>query len=153
MSILKTLKLTAATRENPSHSFRTKILSYLDEQKALAEAELAGTTFTATKSIMRTDESGQKQHFELPRKVRKGWFTDAGGKLHFHIRYGAKPLELAKGLNAVQVPDLNDLPTIIATIIEATQAGELDPQITAAIAERRANFKPAGKGEIQAASG
>lgn len=145
MSILKTLKLTAASRENPSQAFRAKILSYLVEQKALAEAELTGAAYKATKYVTRIDETGQKRHIEVPRKVRKGWFTDAGGKLHFHIRYGTKPLELAKGLNAVQVPDLNDLPTIITTIIEATHAGELDPQIIAAISERRANFKSTEK--------
>lgn len=48
MSILKSLKLAAAAPANPAtseHGFRTKLLRYLAEQKALAEAEIAGTAF------------------------------------------------------------------------------------------------------------
>lgn len=147
MSILKTLKLTAATRSNPSpeRNLRTKVLSWLNEQKALAEAEIAGTPFNATRIMTRTNDAGEKVRVEAPRHVRKGWFTDATGKMFFQIRYGAKPLEFAKGMNAVEVEDLNDVPVIICSIIEAINAGELDLQINVARDARRANFKPKAK--------
>ena len=61
MSILKTLKLAAATPANPGASefgFREKLLRYLNEQKALAEAEIAGTQFSATRKVTRTNEAG-----------------------------------------------------------------------------------------------
>ena len=48
-------------------------------------------------------------------------------------------------MNAVAVDNLADVPVIIGSIIEAINAGELDPQLTAAIAERKANFKPKAK--------
>ncbi|NIJ39524.1 hypothetical protein FHR22_004274 [Sphingopyxis panaciterrae] len=148
MSILKSLKLTAASPINPStsqHGFRVKLLRYLEEQKALAEAEIAGTTFTATKKVTRTNVEGEKIRVDAPRTVRKGWFTDASGKTFFQLRYGSKPLEFAKGMNAVEVQNLDELPDIIGSIIEAINAGELDPQLTTAIAERKANFKPKAK--------
>ncbi|AOF99549.1 hypothetical protein BSY18_3387 [Blastomonas sp. RAC04] len=148
MSILKSLKLTAATPTKPEtseHSFRTKLLRYLAEQQALAEAEIAGTPFQATKKVTRTNEAGEKVRVETARQVRKGWFTDASGKMFFQLRYGSKPLELAKGMNAVSVQDIKEVPVIIGSIIEAIHAGELDPQLTAAIAERKANFKPHAK--------
>ncbi|WP_294138256.1 hypothetical protein [Sphingomonas sp.] len=148
MSILKSLKLTAAAPANPGaseHGFRTKLLRYLAEQKALAEAEIAGTAFQATKKVTRTNEAGEKVRVEAARHVRKGWFTDASGKMFFQLRYGSKPLEFAKGMNAVSVQDINEVPVIIGSIIEAINAGELDPQLTAAIAERKANFKPKAK--------
>lgn len=80
MSILKTLKLTAAapTRAtSPEHSFRSKLLGYLAEQKALAEAEIGEMPFKATKKVTRTDEAGNKVRVDAPRHVRKGWFRES----------------------------------------------------------------------------
>ncbi|MCJ2189027.1 hypothetical protein [Novosphingobium beihaiensis] len=147
MSILKTLKLAAAQPSSATseQGIRTKLLSYLNEQKALAEAEISGTPFTATKMVTRTNEAGEKTRVEEPRHVRKGWFTNATGKMFFQVRYGSKPLELAKGMNAVEVPGISELPALIGSIIDAANAGELDPQLSAAIAERKANFKPRAK--------
>ncbi|EZP73673.1 hypothetical protein BV96_01116 [Sphingomonas paucimobilis] len=148
MSILKSLKLTAASPTNANareHGFRAKLLRYLEEQKAVAEAEIAGTTFIATKKVTRTNMEGEKIRVDAPRTVRKGWFTDASGKMFFQLRYGSKPLEFAKGMNAVAVEGLDEVPGIITSIIEAINAGELDPQLTSAIAERKANFKPKAK--------
>ena len=74
MSILKSLKLTAATPANPGaseHSFRTKLLRYLAEQRALAEAEIAGTPFQATKKVTRTNEAGEKVRVEAARAGSK----------------------------------------------------------------------------------
>ena len=144
MSILKTLKLTAAARNvtlTPEQVLRGKLVSYLNEQKALAEAEIGGAAFKATKRVTRTNEAGEKVRVDAPRHVRKGWFTDAAGKTFFQIRYGSKPLELAKGLNAVEVENIAALPTVIASIIEAVQAGELDTQAKAAIASRKVQRK------------
>lgn len=144
MSILKTLKLTAATRNaslTPEQVLRGKLVSYLNEQKALAEAEINDTPFTATKRVTRTNEAGEKVRVDAPRHVRKGWFTDAQGKMFFQIRYGSKPLELAKGMNAVEVENLAELPSMIVSIIDAINAGELDLQAKAANADRKAQRK------------
>lgn len=148
MSILKTLKLAAATPANPGASeygFRDKLVRYLNEQKALAEAEIAGTQFTVTRKVTRTNEAGEKVRVDAPRHVRRGWFTDASSKMFFQLRYGSRPIELAKGMNAIEVEGLADVPVIIGSIIDAINAGELDPQLTAARDARRANFKPRAK--------
>lgn len=148
MSILKSLKLATVTQVRAGASefaFRDKLLGYLEEQKALAEAEIAGTSFQATKRVTRTNDAGEKIRVEAPRTVRKGWFTDAQGKLFFQLRYGAKPLDFAKGMNAIEVADREALPGTIGSVIEAVNAGELDAQLKAAIAERKAAFKPRAK--------
>lgn len=148
MSILKTLKLATAARGNPASfefAFRVKVLNWLAEQKAMAEAEIAGTPFVATKKVTRKNAEGEDIRVDAPRKVRKGWFTDASGKMFFQIRYGSKPLEFAKGMNAVEVQNLDEVPSIIDSIITAINAGELDPQLNAARDSRRANFKPKSK--------
>ncbi|MBB3955941.1 hypothetical protein [Novosphingobium sediminicola] len=121
------------------------MLAYLTEQKALAEAEIDGTAFQATKRVTRTNDAGEKVRVDAPRHVSKGWFADPQGKLFFQLRYGAKPLEFAKGMNAVEVAERNALPTIITSVMEAVNAGELDGQLKAAIADRKAALKPRAK--------
>ncbi len=148
MSIAKTLKLTATIRNvtlTPEQVLRGKLVGYPNEQKALAEAEVGGTAFSATKRVSRTNEAGETVCGDAPRHVRKGWFTDAEGKMFFQVRYGSKLLELAKGMNAVEVENLVILPMFIASIIDAVNAGELDAQAKAAIAARKiqSNAKPA----------
>lgn len=144
MSILKTLKLATATPTNSATSqfgFRDKVLRYLEDQKALADAEIAGTQFTATRMVTRTNEAGDKVRVEIPRHVRKGWFVDTDDKMYFQIRYGNRPIELAKGMNAVEIEGLHALPTLMTQIVKAIENGELDPQLTAARDARKANFK------------
>ena len=144
MSILKTLKLTAATRNaplTPEQMLRGKLVSYLNEQKALAEAEIAGTSFVATKKVTRKNAEGENIRVDAPRHIRKGWFVDAEGKMFFQLRYGSKPLEFTKGMNAVEVENLAELPSLIASIIEAINAGELDVQAKAANADRKTQRK------------
>lgn len=136
MSILKTLKLATVARGYPSGSeleFRAKVLAYLAEQKTLAEAEIAGVPFHMTRRVTVED-------IDTSTKIRKGWFTDASGKMFFQILYGPKALEFSKGMNAIEVDGLNGLPDIIASIIQAINAGELDPQLSDA--RNRAAFKP-----------
>ena len=43
---------------------RSKMASYLNEQKALAEAEVGGTAFSATKRVTRTNDAGEKVRVE-----------------------------------------------------------------------------------------
>jgi len=144
MSILKTLKLTAAARNaplTPEQMLRGKLVRYLNEQKALAEAEISGTPFVATKKVTRKNAEGENIRVDAPRHVRKGWFTDTQGKMFFQIRYGSKPIELAKGMNAVEIENLAELPSLIVSIIDAINAGELDVQAKAANADRKAQRK------------
>jgi len=144
MSVLKKLKLSNAAPvhvADPKQNARAKLLRHLQEQKAVAQAEIEGQPYTATKVVFRTGENGQRVRGEAPRHVRRGWFRDAAGELFFQPRYGGKPLNLGKGMTSIEVGKLDALPAVIDALIEATNAGELDETLTAAAAERRANFR------------
>jgi hypothetical protein len=143
MSMLKTLKLVAAkpAPANATDRNREKLVRYLNEQKALVTAQLAGQPFGATRIVTRKDEAGNRTRVEAPRHVRRGWFTDANGALFFSVRYGAKPLELAKGMTAIAVEKLDALPGVIDTLVSAVEAGELDSVVAAAANDRQRNFK------------
>jgi hypothetical protein len=148
MSVLKKLKLSNTAPmhvADPKQNARMKLLRYLQEQKALAQADLEGRAYSATKVVFHTGENGQRVRAEAPRHVRRGWFRDAAGLLFFQARYGNKSLDLGKGMSSVEVGNLEALLPVIDALVEATNAGELDEALTAAAIERRANFKRRAK--------
>ncbi|MDR6103014.1 hypothetical protein QE369_003211 [Agrobacterium larrymoorei] len=140
MSHLKALKLTSAVpvraTVDPVQRAREKMIATLVEQKQMAEAKIAGQVFAPTHLVRRKNADGQRVEVETLKRVRQGWFTDGNGKVFFAIRYAGKPIEFAKDKNAVEAGELSALPKIIDTLIEAVRGGELDPQLTAAAAER-----------------
>ena len=148
MSILKTLKLTTAqpvrTSNDPVERARNKVIAALAEQKAMAEAQLAGQHYVPTHMVWRKNEDGQRVQVETPKRLRAGWFVDASGQTFFGLRYAGKPIEFAKDKNAVAVGELTALPSILDTLTDAVRAGELDAQLAAAAAERGHMLRKAG---------
>lgn len=140
MSILKTLKLTTAqpvrTSNDPVERARNKVIAALAEQKAMAEAKIAGQHYAPTHMVWRKNEAGERVRVETPKRLRAGWFVDASGQTFFSLRYAGKPIEFAKDKNAVAVAELAELPGIIDTLSDAVRAGELDAQLTEAAAAR-----------------
>ncbi|NMA96771.1 MAG: hypothetical protein GX970_01465 [Phyllobacteriaceae bacterium] len=140
MSILKNLTLTTAqpvrANADPVQRARDKVISALAEQKAMAEAKIAGQHYAPTHMVWRKNEAGERVQVETPKRLRAGWFTDASGQTFFALRYAGKPIEFAKGKNAIAVGELKTLPMILDTLTQAVRAGELDAQLAAAAEAR-----------------
>ncbi len=140
MSHLKGLKLAQAlpvrATNDPVARAREKMVAALIEQKQMAEARIAGQAFTPTHIVRRKNAEGQRVEVETSKRLRRGWFTDAAGKVFFALRYAGKVIDFAKDKNAIEVGELAALPKIIDTLIEAVRAGELDAQLIAAAVER-----------------
>ena len=147
MSLLKSLKLSGAKPRSqpasPQERNREKLRGYLAEQRALVEATVAGKPYAAVRTVTKTDDAGNRTRVEVPRNVRKGWFTGDGGKVYFQLRYGGKPLELAKGMPAVEAEGLAAVGPIIDTLDQAVLAGEFDAAVAAAAQARAATMKTA----------
>jgi hypothetical protein len=141
---LAQLKLTAAkkpTHISPALQRRHKLLRRIDEQIALATAQLNGSTYTATRLRSYTDaETGLRKTAELPKTVKAWSFVADNGKLCVQIRYGARVLELARGKSAVEVSSAKDLVPTFELIKQAVLNGELDTQIEAASIALRNGF-------------
>lgn len=148
MSILKKLTLTTAqpvrASNDPVERARNKVIAALVEQKAMVEAKLAGQHYAPTHMVSRKNGEGQRVQVETPKRLRAGWFVDASGQTFFALRYAGKPIEFAKDKNAIAVGELSALPAIIDTLTEAVRAGELDPQLAKAAAERGHMLRKAG---------
>lgn len=147
MSLLKSLKLSAAKPQaqptNPQDRNREKLRGYLAEQRALIASTVAGKPYAAVRMVTKTDEAGNRTRVEAPRTVRKGWFTGDGTKAYFQLRYGGRPLELAKGMSAVEAENISGLTAVIDTLDQAVQAGEFDAAVAAAAQSRAATMKAA----------
>ena len=141
---LAQLKLTAAkkpTHISPVLHRRHKLLRRIDEQIALASAQLNGSTYTATRLRSYTDaDTGLRKTAEVAKSVKAWTFIADSGKLCVHIRYGARVLELAKGKSAVELGGYKDVVPTLELIKQAVLNGELDTQIETASKELRKGF-------------
>ncbi|TDH63298.1 hypothetical protein E2C06_07980 [Dankookia rubra] len=121
---------------------RAKVVAHLEQQKQLLTAHLEGRALEATRPVYRTNDAGERVRVMQPVHVRRDWFEDSAGTVHFMVRYGAKPLPLDKaGSTSVEVGSLDQLPGVIGALIAAARAGELDAQLAIAAQERSKAFK------------
>lgn len=144
MTALAKLKLVnaQAVQKTPIGLRRAKLTGKLDLQIALAKAQTEGVVLATTRKKTFVDpETGLKRYAEMPSKVRQWWWTNQNGLLVVGLRYGSKPIELAKGKNAIEVGSIDNLVDTLLTVREAVLAGELDAQIEAACSSVRAGFK------------
>ena len=146
MSVLKTLKLgKAAPTSAPTDAkgrARAKVIAHLEQQKQLLAAHLEGKALDVKRPVYKANEAGERVRVMQPVHVRRDWFEDAVGTVHFAIRYGSKPLPLDKaGSTSVEVGKFDALPGVIEALLRAVTAGELDAQLAAAAQERSKAFK------------
>ena len=112
-------KLTAA---DPVIHRRNKLIVRLQQQIELAKDQ----NFTLTRQKWIADEQGVKQLRELRKRVRAWRRTDTAGAVVFTVRYGARVIEFAPGKAAIAVGKKEKLITILETVIQVVEAGELD---------------------------
>ena len=72
-------------------------------------------------------------------RFRIAWTNDAG-KINLAVKYGSQVLTFAKGKNAIEVANADDLIAALKTLKDAVLAGELDAQIEAASGALKAGF-------------
>ena len=133
MSLLNSLKIVIAKRPAPVSPIarrRDMLIAKLNEQIAYAHAQQDGGVFAPTRlCTVKDQESGESKRVEMPKRVKPWWFTDDSGKLCLVVKYGTKPLELAKGKVAIELAAQADLIPTLETLKAAVTAGELDAQI------------------------
>ena len=145
MGVLDGLKITAAKK--PTHLpalviRRQKLYRKLWEQIQLAKSQIEGTQFIVKKYRSFTDkETGLRKQIEVPKRIREWWFKNELGKVCFCVKYGSRPLELAKGKHSVEVGNPAELVKALELVKSAVEVGELDAQIELASGALRAGFR------------
>ena len=145
MSVLASLKLTQSKRPNqlsPVVVRRTKLMKQIWQQIQLAKAIQVGETFQAVRyRTIKDTTTGLTHSVEQTKQVKQWWWTVDSNKICLAIRYGAKQIDIAKGKNAVEVANLEQVVVALEKIKQAVDLGELDEQIELASGALRAGFK------------
>ena len=135
MTGISALKLIASTPKKGSNLRelkRKKLCAKLDEQIQLAKAEQSGSTYAPTViKHVKDPTTGQTSLVERAKNIKPWWWKDENGKTCIIIRYGARPLELAKGKNAIEAANISEVITTLQVVKSAVEAGKLDAQIDA----------------------
>jgi hypothetical protein len=139
MALLETLKVVASSiNQTPTaeQARRNKLIMKLQEQLCLAQAQLGGTAYKRMRWVTIADAQGEPQRIQRPVRLKQWWYQGLTGSIFLTLRYGARPIAIAKGKTAIEVGQIAELPKVLQTIIEAVDAGELDTQLADLAAER-----------------
>ncbi len=131
MAHLKSLTFTVAPHQierNPKLLRRQRRIERLEEQQKLA----ADPTFTVLVRRWIKDLDGVKQPFDRQKRVKPWWKADGAGNLVLVLKSGLKTLEIEKGKPGIVVGAQGRLQAVLATLIAAAKAGELDAALEAA---------------------
>ena len=145
-SILNSLKLVNAKRQNsadPIQFRRQKLSEKIGHQIALAIALKNGETYTVKRQRnVRDEASGLTTTVEVSKKVKQWWFVNNDTKkVAVQLRYGSRVIDFAKGKNAIEVSDGDELIQALTKLRDAVLGGELDAQIEIASESVKARFK------------
>lgn len=127
---LNIVALAPKVKATAEEDRRAKLIAQLDEQKKMVERVLSGKPYIRTKQVWVDGEDGSRTRVERPVRARQWWQVCVNGAVQFGLRYGAVPLEMQPGKTAIEVAKLADLPSVIATVMEAVAGGELDAAMT-----------------------
>jgi len=143
--ILSSLKLVNVKRQitsDPIHFRREKLSQKLSVQIQMAQAMSKGEEFTTKRMKKITDEfSGVTSTVEVNKRVRQWWFVNNETKrVAVQLFYGNKLIDLAKGKNAVEVSNGDELISVLMKLKDAISDGSLDTQIEVAADSVKARF-------------
>ena len=134
MTVLDTLNFVAfkpLANNNPIAIRRRKLIAKIDEQLQLASDK----DYTPTQHKWITDADGNQKKVEVAKRVKRWWTASVDGKINLVVRYGRKPLEFAKGKNAIELASEGEVADTLRKVREAAELGELD-----ALIEKQAQF-------------
>ena len=136
MELMKTLKLVKYERTGQIDAVelrRHKLIVKINEQIDLA----TNANTKVSERFVVKDNEGDEKEISVEKRVLRWWQIGMNGKIKLTIRYGSRPLQFAKGLDAIEVADTNEMVGVLEKFREATERGELDTLIAEQIAKRK----------------
>ena len=144
MTTISKLKLVSSKEEHgfsPINVRRNKMISKIEEQIKIVSAQIKGEIYSPRRTkIVTVKETGERKTVEVTKRVKTWFWKNNSGKIHLSLRYGSRTLELAKGKNAIEVNNSEELLTTLSALKEAVIVGELDDAIGHAIDKLKIAF-------------
>ena len=128
MSFLNQVELSVYkpnTQKSPIARRREKLAFKLEEQLKLA----IDSTYQPTKIVWNTDSDGNQHKLEQPKRIKRWWIEHTDGSVQLTVRYGSKPLEFAKGKNAIALKRKEDVEPTLRKLKLAVLGGEFDEML------------------------
>ena len=128
MSFLNQVELSVYkpnTQRSPIARRREKLAFKLEEQLKLA----IDSTYQPTKIVWNTDSDGNQHQVEQPKRIKRWWIDRDDGSVQLTVRYDSKPLEFAKGKNAIALKSKEDVEPTLCKLKLAVLAGEFDEML------------------------
>jgi hypothetical protein len=125
MTVLDTLNFVAfnpLANNNPIAIRRRKLMAKIDIQIQLA----TNKDYTSTQHKWVNDDEGKQTKVEVAKRAKRWWAASVDGKINLVVRYGSKPLEFAKGKNAIELASETEVADTLRKVREAAELGELD---------------------------
>jgi hypothetical protein len=129
MSFISTLKLTEYKPQQVNggaFARRRKLLEKLEQQIQLA----TNPDYAPSKTVWVQGEDGIERKVEVAKRVKRWWVENLDGTVTLTVRYGSRPIELAKGKNAIELAGLDEVGKVLVGIKQAAFDGELDTILT-----------------------
>ena len=136
MELLKTLMLKRYQRNNSNNPVlqrRIKLAAGISEQIQLAE----NPNYKSYSVRTVADDNGGVRAVEVGKRVLRWWRVGADGSVELTVRYGSRVLELAKGMDAVELASADELVPVLEQFKAAAERGEMDDMIAAQLAKRK----------------
>ena len=136
MELLKTLKLPQYQRNNTSNPVlqrRVKLAAGISEQIQLAQ----NTNYKSVSVRAVADDNGGVPAVEVEKRVLRWWCMSTDGTVQLTVRYGSRVLELAKGMDAVELSSVDELVPVLEQFKAAAELGEMDDMVAAQLAKTK----------------
>ena len=141
MGVLDNLAVTDGNKRRalPAHlASREKLIDAINNQIAGAEALLHNKPYTKTVERWFEDpNTGERRREATPAHFRKWWWTNEAGIVCLEVKYANRAIEIKQGKKALQIGTMDKLIPVLKQLIEATNGGEFDKSLVAALAQRR----------------
>ena len=136
MELLNTFKLIRYQRNHSKNPFlqrRIKLAAGISEQIQLAQ----NPNYKSHSVCTVADDSGELRTVEVNKRVLRWWRVGADGTVQLTVRYGSRVLELAKGMDAVELASVDELVGVLEQFKAAAERGEMDDMVAAQLAKRK----------------
>ena len=114
------------------------MIDAINNQIIGAKASIDNTPFTKKVERWVTDPAtGDRSKETVEGKFRKWWWTNETGVVCLEVKYANKAIEIRQGKKAIEIGTMDKLIPVLEQLKIATQGGELDKALTAALTQRR----------------
>jgi hypothetical protein len=128
-------------RSSPTEKMRAAVLTAIQNQRVLLDAERTGTAPNLTKTVKTMGEDGSVITSVVAKNPRKWFWKNQAGLYLIEMLFAGHPVLVNGKQSTILAGDADGVERVLNVLADAVSKGELDTQLASAAANR----KKAGK--------